>query len=172
MHSVTIQEYVEALIEPVSDRIRAGDVTLREYIERILTEHVSQVSRALDDADRLNQERIRGIRRMSDERWARLEEKIAAMGAVAAESVAQLRRERELVTHAQTDAIDKAQGAVRLAMEKAEVATDKRFDAVNELAAHQGALLSQFIPREVAEAQNAELRRAIAELTEKLSRLA
>jgi len=169
--SVSMQEYVDALVDPVVDRIRAGDVTLREYIERILLEYRAQMERAMIDADRIERERVARIEQINTERFSRIEEQITAGVAVAVEAVEQLRRERELVTASQGQAIAKAEEATKLAIDKAEVATDKRFDAAGAERAQLRERLNGFMPREVADAQFAEVRRSIAELTEKISKI-
>jgi hypothetical protein len=166
-----MQKYVESLVEPFAARIRAGDVTLREYIERILLEYRQQMEKALLDADRIERERISGAIAKFEERWHRIEEQIVSGVAVAVEAVAQLRRERELVTGAQSEAIRKAEEAVKLAIDKAEVATDRRFEQATAARTSISDRLNTMMPREVAEAQFAELRRSIAELTEKISKI-
>ena len=57
------------------------------------------------------------------------------------------------------------------AISKAENATEKRLESLNELRGSMADQTNTFLPREVAEAQLLEMRRAIADLTEKVNRL-
>ena len=168
---VSIQEYVDAVVGPFRERVRAGDVTLREYLEHIIDEHRRQVERELERVDVLVQERVRRIEVQADERWDRVEEQIRNAIDAGLQAVDQLRRERELVTSAQSVAIAKAEQATTIAIEKAEQATDKRFESVNEFRAQQQDIIHRFLPREVAETQFAEMRRAIESIVEKLSKI-
>lgn len=180
--SIPMQDYVEALVEPVTSRIRAGDVTLREHLERVILEHRQAIELLMREADRLERSRIAALEAVLNERWSRVEELIHAASRVASEAVAQLRRERELVTAAQTEAVSKAQEATTLAINKAEQSTDKRFEALGasidrrfeSITANRQAQTDQInslMPREVAETAFADIRRSIADLTEKLSKL-
>ena len=54
--------------------------------------------------------------------------------------------------------MNQAMTASALAVAKAETATEKRFDAVNEFRAQLADQASSFMPREVAEAQIADLK--------------
>ena len=180
--SIPMQDYVESLVEPVASRIRAGDITLREHLERVIAEHKRYIDTRLHEADRLERARNAALEATLNERWARVEELIHAASQVAGEAVAQLRRERELVTTAQTEAVSKAQEATTLAINKAEQSTDKRFEALHmtidrrfdTVAVNRQAIMEQIsglMPREVAETAFADIRRSIAELTEKLSKI-
>jgi hypothetical protein len=180
--SIPMQDYVEALVEPVTSRIRAGDVTLREHLERVIAEHRQAIEVLMHEADRLERARVAALEAVLNERWARVEELIHAASQVAGEAVAQLRRERELVTHAQSEAVGKAQEATTLAINKAEQSTDKRFEALTAsidrrfetVAANRQAqteLINGALPREVAETAFADIRRSVAELAEKVSKI-
>lgn len=169
--NVKMQDYVEASIEPLADRIRKGDVTLREYLEQVIKEHRIQVDQTFVQADVREQERLRILDSKIDERWARVEEQIERAERLSLEYVAQLRRERELVTRSQTIAIDKAQEATKIAIEKAEIATEKRFESVNEFRAQQSDLLAKFMSREVVEAKLSDMQRTIDDIRDKLSKI-
>jgi flagellar biosynthesis/type III secretory pathway protein FliH len=67
-----------------------------------------------------------------------------------------------------TDAMKAAAAAVT----KAENATEKRLEGMNEFRAQLESQNSTFMPREVGEAQFNELRRTVAELVDKVSKLA
>ncbi len=54
------------------------------------------------------------------------------------------------------------------AIEKAEASSEKRFDAVNAFREQLAEQANHFLPREVADAQFTELRKAIARNTERL----
>ena len=69
---------------------------------------------------------------------------------------------------AQTQAIAAALLSAEKAVTKAENATEKRFDSVNEFRAQLADQASQFMPREVAETQTAEFRNQIAAITTRL----
>lgn len=180
--SIPMQDYVTALVEPVSARIRAGDITLREHLERVIAEHKAYIDTRMQEADRLERARNATLEATLNERWNRVEEQLNNMARVAAEAVNQLRRERELVTKAQTEAVSTAQEATTLAINKAEQATDKRFDALTSsidkrfdtVSANRAAMMDQInaaMPREVAETAFADIRRSISDLAEKLSKL-
>jgi hypothetical protein len=180
--NIPMQDYVEALVEPVTSRIRAGDITLREHLERVIAEHKAYIDTIMREHDRLERARNAALQAVVDERWNRVEEQIHNMATVASEAVAQLRRERELVTQAQTEAVSKAQEATTLAINKAEQSTDKRFEALHmtidrrfdTVAVNRQAIMEQInamMPREVAETAFSDIRRSIGELTEKLSKL-
>src|SRR4051812_3783882 len=70
--------------------------------------------------------------------------------------VHRLRHEREITTAAQTDAILKA-----------EKATEKRFESVNEFRSQLADQAATFLPREVAEAQLAELRKQVSTIIDR-----
>lgn len=72
--------------------------------------------------------------------------------------VNRLRHEREITTAAQSEAIHKA-----------EAATEKRFESVNEFRAQLADQASSFLPREVAESQIAELRKQIGGIVDRLN---
>jgi len=69
---------------------------------------------------------------------------------------------------AQTQAIQAALLSAEKAVSKAEAATEKRFDSVNEFRAQLADQAGQFMPREVAEAQSMEFRNQISTLTSRL----
>ena len=180
--SIPMQDYVESLVEPVASRIRAGDITLREHLERVIAEHKIYIDTLMHEADRLQRARNAVLEATLNERWNRVEEQIHNMATVASEAVAQLRRERELVTKAQTEAVSTAQEATTLAINKAEQSTDKRFEAlhasidrrfeaVSTNRQAQTELINGSMPREVAETAFADIRRSITELAEKLSKI-
>lgn len=120
----------------------------------------------------LLQSRIEAAERTYEERWQRIEERISSIAAESRQAIEQLRRERELVTAAQNMTIAKAEESTVKALEKAEIATDKRFEIVDTFRSQLTDTISRFLPREVAEAQFTDVRRVLADITEKLSKLA
>lgn len=132
------EKAAQALRVELQRAITEGDRALRDHIEA----QINQIREAQEAAERL-----------ALQRSATLEAQIRAVAAEATEHVEQLRRERELVTSAQMQAIAKA-----------EAANEKRFEAANEWRGQsadrertqqeQMAKLSgTFLPREVADAQ-------------------
>lgn len=152
-NSVSLRDYVEALLAEqrhglavIAKEQEKAIGTLRAELDRLLQE----VRESLDCSGRLETERIE-----------RLNDRLVYVKQTADEHIAQLRHEREIITNAQGEAIAKA-----------EAATEKRFEAVNAFRAQLANQTGSFLPREVAETQFAELRRAVSELTEKVGKLA
>lgn len=194
--SISYKEYVDTQIEDVR---RAADlalqsavgeaVPLREFFDAVLNEQRrgmvvaeqerekaaralrDELARAIEDGDRALSEHIKqqvhqigaaleAAEKLELERFGQLQIQVKAIEAAAQQHVDQLRREREIVTGAQMEAIDKA-----------EKATEKRFESVNEFRAQLNDVISQFVPREVADANFAELRRSISDLSEKVNKV-
>jgi hypothetical protein len=162
---------IRALRKLLSQNIKESHENLREYIQFQLT----RVEAALASADALEISRVSAVtervQMLHDSLAERIETRIATAEKTAVEHTENLRRERELITRAQKEAIAKA-----------EVATEKRFELANEWRQQSAdrelsrqedtaRLASTFMPREIAEAQLSELRRAISDLTEKVNKL-
>lgn len=139
------EKAAKALRDELARAIEEGDKALRDHI----LQQVHQIRAALEAANILEVERFNQVQAHVD-----------ATAATAEQHVAQLRREREIVTGAQMEAI-----------QKAESATEKRFESVNEFRAQLNDVIGQFMPREVADAQFSELRRSISDLAEKVNKL-
>lgn len=139
------EKAAKALRDELARAIEEGDKALRDHI----LQQVHQIRAALEAANILEVERFNQAQAHID-----------ATAATAEQHVAQLRREREIVTGAQMEAI-----------QKAESATEKRFESVNEFRAQLNDVIGQFMPREVADAQFSELRRSISDLAEKVNKL-
>lgn len=148
------EKAARALAETLAEQIRQGDQALRDHIEQ----QVQQIRAALVAAEQLEVERVRSLSErlemLNVSGHSQIESRIAAVEASAEQHVEQLRREREIVTGAQMEAIAKA-----------EAATEKRFESVNEFRAQLNDVISQFVPREVADAQFAEVRKAVDSIT-------
>jgi hypothetical protein len=139
---------------------RAVDVTLREHIESICAE----LSRRITEGDR-------ELRQHVQNQVEQIRLALESAEHLEVERLEALRREMSIITDASSQAINKA-----------EAATEKRFEAVNEWRGQSadrersqqeqsGILMSTFMPREVAEAQLSEVRRSVADLTEKVGKL-
>lgn len=140
------EKAAQVIREELSREIQAGDKNLREHIQM----QVEQIRAALIAAELLEVERIHGLRQLLEQ---------ADQAAVT--RVQAVHRETELVQHASAEAIAKA-----------EAANEERFKSVNEFRAQLSDQTAQFIPREVAEAQFLELRRALRELADKVNTIA
>lgn len=133
------EKAARALRDELARAIEEGDRALRDHI----LQQVHQIKAALDAAEQLEQERFK-----------QLQLQVNAVAATAEQHVTQLRHERQIVTGAQMEAI-----------QKAETATEKRFESVNEFRAQLSEVIAQFVPREVAETQFSELRKLVDALT-------
>lgn len=152
-------------------------VPLREYLDSLFAEYL----RAADQADR---ERVRSaealavnLSRSIDEGDDRLREHISnqveqiratldAGERINVERVKKLEGDDEALLRL----IDQRFNSTKEAVDKAEVATDKRFDAVNAFRAQLADQTGSFLPREVAETQFAEIRKQLAMNTDRLNR--
>lgn len=133
----------DALADTLARQINQGDQALQDHI----AQQIGQIREALNSAERLAQTRL-----------TMLGAEVTAAAATAEQHVAQLRREREIVTAAQMEAIAKA-----------ETATEKRFESVNEFRAQLSDTIANFLPREVADAQIGELRQQLTSLTNRFN---
>lgn len=142
------EKAAKALRDELARAIEEGDRALRDHI----IQQVLQIREALNAADALERARIEAVSQRLDQLnkagHEQIESRISAAEQTAEQHVGQLRRERELVTAAQVEAIGKLEGA-----------TEKRFESVNEFRSQLNDVISQFIPREVADAQFHELRK-------------
>lgn len=178
MNEVPLREYVEAVLNEqrrgvllaeqerekaakalrieLARAIEDGDRALRDHIEQ----QIMQIRAALVSAEALELERIEAVSSLNMAGHAQIGLRISAVAAAAEQHVEQLRRERELVTGGQMEAIAKAESA-----------TEKRFESVNEFRAQLAEQTNTFLPREVADAQLAELRKGITEVATRLDRM-
>lgn len=162
---VDVKEYFEAIL----DEQRRGMVVAEEEREKSavalraeLTRQIEQGDRALGDHIRTQIEQIK-LLAMSLDDQARLRidgvaDSVQRVEKAAEQHVAQLRREREMVTAAQQEAIAKA-----------EMANEKRFEAVNEFRANLADQTASFMPREVAESKFSELQKQVNVNTDRLN---
>lgn len=150
------EKAANALRIEIARAIGEGDQALRDHMEAQL----AAVRLALTSAGTLETERITGLRQT-----------LEAMNALTAQRLDGLQREVALHNAASEQAIAKA-----------EAATEKRFEGVNEWRDQSAdrersyqdqaaALTAQFPRREVVDAQLNELRASVLELREKLSRV-
>lgn len=130
------------LADGLERSIIAGDLALRDHI----IQQVRQIEAALESADK-RVEALRAEMVLRD---------TAGKDLLYAESKSNDIRVRE------------AFEASEKAISKAEAATDKRFDGVNAFREQLADQVQQFLPREVAEAQIAELRKLVSLNTERL----
>jgi len=161
---ITLKGYIDAQLEEVrravdvaSQQPPPDNVPLRQYVEAILNEH----RRAIIVAD---QERLRAVDaldRVIQGGDARLREHIANQ----VEQVRAALVSQELLAMQRHDSSERA-------IAKAEAANEERFRSVNEFREQLASQTQTFLPREVAEAQMAELRRAVADIAEKVSKIA
>jgi hypothetical protein len=165
--AVPLREYIEAVFEEQrrgmlvaeTEREKAAkalEIALARSIEegdRALREHVAaqvqQIQAALQAAEKLELQR-----------FSSLEKQIDAYAKTSNDRLASLQREAQLVATSSETAINKANAA-----------TEKRLESLNELRAMVTDAQAAFLPREVADAQFTELRRAISELSGKISKL-
>ena len=156
-----------ALRAELQRTIASGDANLKDHIymqvqqvrDNIIS-NVAQLKAALESADKLTNARYEDLDRCIKETQRVSEQRLESM-----------RRETSIINDANQAAISKA-----------ETATEKRFASVNEWRGQSAdrersqqeqmaALSATFLPREVAEAQFAEVRRSLGELTEKIGKL-
>lgn len=162
----TVDQLKEFLVTVLADQrnelvrqIQAGDQALKEHVTAQISQ-ATQLAHALNEQTRL---RVDGVVDTLDQLNAagreHFEARINAVALQANQQLEQLRREREIVTAAQT-----------LAISKADVATEKRFEGVNEWRAQSAdrerahreqatAMQEQFARREVLDAQLNEVRK-------------
>jgi hypothetical protein len=150
-----------------NDLRSAEAVCIKELMDArfaALTEHVESAVRSITDASV-------AADRLSVARREALDHRIETAILIGNERLQAVRREMELITE-----------AAAMAIAKAEVATEKRFESVNEwrgqsadrertMQEQNTALATTYLPREVAEAQFAEFRRTLVEMAEKIGKL-
>ena len=174
---VPLRQYVDAQLGDLRRALdRAVDgVPLREHVEAILQEQ----RKAVEMAEREREKAALALREQQQEGDARLADHIeqqvaqirAALDAAEKLEVQRLDSMRSLTESVRRELVLVQEAAAR-AIEKAESANEKRFESVNEFRAQLTEQTASFLPREVAESQFAELRRAITELTEKVGKIA
>lgn len=142
------RDYTDGQIAKLEERLHAIDRAtelLNETVNRTPTEIQKEVAHLRE----LMAKEIDGIRT-----------ELESQSKLGKERLEGIQRETKLAADASERAIAKA-----------ETANEKRFEALNEFRASLSDQTSSFLPREVAEAQFAEVRRSIAELTERLAKL-
>lgn len=176
---LALKELLEERLVDQDRRIREDAAALREHVLLQVGQIATAVTRAETDvhlaqqaAERLEIERITGVKERLATEVSNLADRVTAGDLRLHEHItAQVGQIASALEAARREA-DVALGANEKAIEKAEVATDKRFEAVNGLREQLAEQAGTFLPREVAEAQFAEMRRAISDLAEKVSKLA
>jgi len=139
------EKAAQILADALKTSIASGDDHLKQHIAM----QVGQIHAALESAERLETSRALA-----------LAEKIAALDASMMERLAAQQRETQLVAEAAKEAI-----------QKAEMANEKRFDGVNAFRQQLTEQSKDFMPREVADAQIGELRKQVQYLAEQLGKL-
>lgn len=134
----------DALAGALSRSIAEGDDRLREHIAN----QVEQIKATLQATEQLGVERTRKMESESLLERQQLDRRFTAM--------VEIREQRF--------------ESMKLAVDKAEAATDKRFDSVNAFRAQLADQTSAFLPREVAETQFAEIRKLTADNTDRLNK--
>lgn len=145
-----------ALRAELQRAITSGDANLKDHIQMQiqqmrdnLAQQIAQVQAALASASKLDEQRSES-----------LTQRITDGDAAGQQRLEAVRRETAIIHEASQTAIAKAEDA-----------TERRFESVNEFRAQLGSQTASFLPREVAEAQFAEIRRAIGDIAEKVNRL-
>ena len=139
------EKAAKALRQELARAIEDGDKNLREHIEQ----QIQQIHAALVSAEKLELQRF-------SENDRRIKDVLDA----ANDRLEAVRREVILI-----------QESAAAAIAKAEAANERRFESVNEFRAQLAEQTASFLPREVADAQFSELRRALQDVTEKLGRV-
>jgi hypothetical protein len=135
----------QVLAEGLERSIVAGDLALRDHI----SQQVRQIEAALGSADK----RLEVLR----------SEMVLRDGAT-----------RDLLTaaaHSSDQRVREAFAASEKAIEKAEIATEKRLEGLNELRREVGDRWDGAMPREVAESRLDQMTAQIANINEKLGKL-
>lgn len=154
----------EAATHALERAIDDGDRNLQDHIKS----QIAQVASALVASDRAVQQqyatlqaRLDGMAELSNERLTALVARITTADTASILRISAMQRETGLIQEASQEAI-----------KKAEASAEKRFASVNEFRAQLASQAASFMPREVADAQFVEIRRAIAELADKVNRIA
>jgi hypothetical protein len=178
---VSLKEYVDGTVGPWTARMVEGDVTLREYVEEMFRRDHVAVQVASEEREKaaraLREDLARtiadGDQALRDHVASQIEQIRAALAAANTLEVARITG----VTDASIARYTSLRSEVNLinqasetAIAKAEDATDKRFQSVNEFRAQLSDVIGRFLPREVADAQIAEMRLAISALTARVDR--
>ena len=158
--AVPLREYVEAIFEEQRRGLIVAE-SEREKAARALAEEREKAAQALAvELQRAITEGDRNLRERTDEQGRNLTQHIDEQGAQLRQLIESVQREQNIRHNAAQEAI-----------KKAEDATERRLESLNELRGSMADQTNTFLPREVAEAQLLEMRRAIADLTEKVNRL-
>ena len=157
---VSLRDYVEAIFEEQ----RRGMLVAEDEREKAAKALRDELARAIEEGDRALREHI-------SQQVAQIREALESANKLEVARIEGVRRETSLILESNKEAVTKA-----------EVATEKRFESVNEWRDQsadrersqqedRAALESKFAPREVVDAQLEGLRRELQELREKLSKL-
>lgn len=152
-------------------------VPLRDYMDSLFAEYLRTNEQAERERTRAAEALANTLSRSIEEGDDRLREHIA-------NQVEQIRATIEAGERINIERVKKLEGddeallrlidqrfsSTKEAVDKAEVATDKRFSSVNEFRAQLSDQTASFLPREVAEAQFAELRKQLNSNTDRLNR--
>lgn len=144
--SVLREEQSRALVVAASEREKSAHV-LREGLTERIAQGDENLRAHIDHQVGQIREALDSAEKLEKARIAAVEEKIAAA-----------QRELKLI-----------QDASETAIQKAEVATERRLEGMNEFRKQLEAQSNTFLPREVAEANFTELRKALSVITERIN---
>jgi hypothetical protein len=142
---------------------------VKEYVEKILDEHRRATMQAERERELAASALREGIYQSIREGVERLREHVAIQIVqiqTALEAASSLEQQRvantlQKVEGLRTEMLLLHEGSEK-AINKAEVATERRFESVNEFRAQLGDQVQQFIPREVAETQFGQMNQRLA----------
>ena len=137
---VSWKEYHDASSASIEAKLHA----LKEFANRVFEEQQKASALALAKVDAVQTAQQRAV----EVALGQLEQRIQAVQNQAADRIDAMRREAKA-----------ALSAAELAISKSEVATERRFESVNEFRAQLSDQVRLFMPREVAEARIDDLRR-------------
>lgn len=145
----TAEREREKAAQIVAEKLKIAIETGDEHLKQHIASQVEQIRAALISASRLTEESASAMEQRSVIRNDALVERLAAQ-----------QRETQLGAEAAKEAI-----------QKAEMANEKRFDGVNAFRQTLTDQSKDFMPREVADAQIGELRKQVQYLAEQLGKL-
>lgn len=154
--TVPLREHVEAIL----DEQRRGMIVAEQEREKAARALGAALLVAEQEREKAAQALAAALAKQIDAGDEALRDHIGQQVHQINAALAAIQREMELTSEYQQTAIAKA-----------ETATEKRFESVNEFRAQLASQTDSFLPREVAESQFAELRRSITDLTAKMSKL-
>lgn len=154
--AVPLREYIEGIFEEQ----RRGLLVAEEEREKAAKALRAELARAIDEGDDRLREHI-------DQQFKQINAALESAEKLEIERIAKVSSDIKSVAREIRIAADASSAAII----KAEVATDKRLEGLNELRHVVSDAQAHFLPREVAEAQFTELRRAISEISDKINKL-